>query len=332
METSDDVNNIVRSLICYVRGHGITYESSEFSMNKGNLIREVFNTHVTWTNPRRRLYVSPFAQQPFRVGLATARVFYMLSGSNYLDPIKFYSASVARFSDDGITIPGSSYGNRIFGLDGTGGQFEAVAQLISSRPDTKRGEIVIYWPHDAGRQSNDIPCVSNIVFMPRGGTLHMTMQMRANDVAKLLPYNLFEFSILMECMAAQTGLALGALHHTSVSLHLRGQDIEHVADVSECATSASMSAITTFSNSLRLQLREVEHQIRTEISQVGVKLGWSWYQGMAGTFEYMWQDLIGVLLMEALRCRQTCTEDLLWLQRRMLETLPCSDAVSAYYL
>ncbi len=327
-----DVNDVVRNAIEHVSKNGTSYTSSDFSMNNGNQISEVFNTHMIWTNPRMRMYVSPLKTQPFRIGLAVARVFYLLAGSNYLAPISFYTASVSRFSDDGITIPGSSYGNRIFGNDGTGGQFERVAALIKSRPDTKRGEIVVYWPHDAGRESKDIPCVSNLVFMPRGNTLNMTLQMRANDVAKLLAYNLFEFSILMECMAAQTGLQLGQMHHTAVSLHLRGQDIQLAQEISDSARSIVMPTITTFSNSYRLRLVETEQLIRTQIAHQGVENAWEWYKQMVNSFEPLWQDLIGVLLLEALRCVQTCSKDLLWLQRRMLDSLQSTNAIQSYYV
>ncbi len=327
-----DINDVVRQAIGHVLTNGLTYTSSDLSMNKGSPICEAFNTHATWTNPRRRMYVGSLKAQPFRIGLAVARVFYLLSGSNQLAPISFYTAGVTRFSDDGITIPGSSYGHRIFGLDETGGQFERVADLIKTRPDTKRGEIVIYWPHDAGRQSNDIPCVSNIVFMPRNDILHMTLQMRANDALKLLPYNLFEFSILMECMSAQAGLKLGNLHHTAVSLHLRGQDIDLVKEISGSAESPSMPNITTFSNSMRIELVEIEQLIRTQIAHQGVEPAWEWYKQIKGTFEPLWQDLIGVLLLEAFRSVQTCSKDLLWLQTCMLETLQSANAIQSYYV
>jgi len=325
-----DINEVVRDSIRYVSENGHIYSSSEFSMNQGKLIQEVFNSHTVWNNPRRRLYTSAFENQPFRIGLAVARFFYLLSGSNYLAPISFYTSSVSRFSDDGITVPGSSYGNRIFGSDGSGGQFQNVAGLIKTRPDSKRGEIAVYWPHDAGRESRDIPCVSNLVFMPRADKLDMTLQMRANDVAKLMSYNLFEFSLLMECMAAQTGLKLGNLHHTAVSLHLRGLDIQLANTLVSSDGSSSMTPITTFSNSLRLNLVEVEKQIRTKISHQEVTVASVWYTQIVDSFEPIWQDMIGVLLLEAMRCVQTCIKELLWLKSCMIDLLEYSDAIQSY--
>ncbi len=326
-----DINEAVRYACGFVLQNGVMYQSSEQSMNAGNPIKEVFNSTMCWKQPRRRIYTTMVGTTPYRMGLAVARFFYLLSGSNYLAPISFYSASVSRFSDDGITIPGSSYGHRIFGDDGTGGQFERVAETIRQRPDTKRGQIAVYGETDAGRISHDIPCVSALTFMPRGDTLHMTLQMRANDALKLLPYNLFEFSLLMECMSAQTGLKLGELHHTAVSLHLRGAEMNNLAPYEDCQFSVAMQPITTFSNQIRLQLVWIEKQIRTEIAHKGAQAAWEWFNMLSG-LQGVWYDLVGVLLLESLRCVQTKPDEIVALQQKMVSILPEAAAIPAFSL
>jgi thymidylate synthase len=330
---ASDINAAIKKTTRLVSQYGTIYQSGDLSMNRGNAIQEIFNTTLIWHQPRCRIFVNNPGSAYFRIGLAVARFFYLLSGSNHLAPISFYSPSVARFSDDGLTIPGSSYGHRIFGDDKTGGQFELIARLISQRPETKRGEIAIYQPSDAGRDSKDIPCASALVFMPRNHNLHMTLQMRANDAVKLLPYNLFEFSLLGECMAAQTHLALGDFHHTAVSLHLRGQDISTASTSSKghIKKSPEMLPITTFSNTLRIQLIEIEHLIRTQISHLDVKAAWEWFNTLSH-LEPIWQDLIGVLLLEALRCVQNELKDIQWLKNHMLTHDPLRTGVAAYAL
>jgi thymidylate synthase len=322
MVTETDVNNFIRQLLQLVDDYGVAYVSAPTSMNNSRAIKEVLNTTARWLEPRRRLFATKYPDPKFRVGLAVARFFYMLSGSNELDPIAFYSPTVSKFSDDGITLPGSSYGHRIFGTAADGGQFERIASLISARPDTKRAQIAIYGEADAGRDSKDIPCVNGLVFMPRHGQLHCTLQMRANDAFRLLPYNLFEFSLLAECMAAQTGLKLGIFYHTAASLHTRAEGVLLARTVArEQVESPDMFPITTFSNPLRCQLVALENLIRTTLINCPVQLAAGWYQTLTG-FEPIWLDLLGVLLLEARRVVHGQSPDLRWLQTQIMTIQP----------
>jgi thymidylate synthase len=327
-KSATTINEVVQQAVDLVSENGKEYFSSELSMNKGNFIKEVFNSTLVWISPRNRFYTN--VNTPFRIGLAVARFFYLLSGSNHVAPIGFYSPSVSHFSDDGITIPGSSYGHRIFGSNKDGGQFEKIAQIIMQRPDTKRAEIAVYQPEDAGRESKDIPCLSSLTFMQRGTTLHMTVQMRANDVAKLMPYNLFELSLLMECMAARTQMRLGELHHTAVSLHLRGQDIAGKFDFNQSVSLPTLP-ITTFSNQLRLKLVAYEHLLRTQIAHQGINTGLNWFITVTDV-EDAWKDLLGILLMESFRCTQCEKSQILELKECIKEVLPGAVLIPTYNL
>lgn len=296
----DDINTIIRDLAHEIDLHGATYVSSEHSMNRGLQIREVFNAQFCLTNPRKRVFRS--ACPIFNPGLAAARFLYILSGSNLLEPIAFYTDSVRRFSDDGITVPGSSYGARIFGAPLAKNQFELAAEIILARPDTKRALIMTYQPDDLARvDSRDIPCAVNMVFMPRRGVLHATVCMRANDALKLTPYNVFEFSLLHECMAARTGMQLGHYWHTATSMHIRGENIALVPELAqEHVSSDSMVEVPAFSETVRHQIVQAEASIRhggPYSKQAAINLGHRWW----AEYPSIWADMLSTLSCEAFR-------------------------------
>jgi len=275
-------------------------------MNRGNRLTEVFNPLLELTDPRCRVFQSLTHPTLFNPGLAVIRFFYLLSGSKLMEPISFYTPSVLRFTDDGVTIPGSSYGYRIFDSE-HGNQFETAADIIQSRPDTKRAVIQISHPEDTARarDSSDIPCASTLIFMPRGSVLHATVIMRANDAVSLLPYNLFEFSLLVECMAARTAMTLGSFFQSAVSMHVRGSG-HHIAPVvaAEQIKCVRMAVLGTFIEELRQALVTTEAVVRRSVLQCPFADSIARLPRLVEGFEPIWADLIAVLLIEALRVRQ----------------------------
>lgn len=98
----------------------------------------------------------------------------------------------------------------------------AVPGVLPVRPNTKRAAAALFPPYTGHETSVDVACCLGIVFVPRSGTLEASVIMRANDALRLLPYNLFEFSMLAELVARLTGLEAGTCRHFAVSMHLRG--------------------------------------------------------------------------------------------------------------
>ena len=79
-------------------------------------------------------------------------------------------------------------------------------------------------PEDVARESNDIPCTFGLSFMIRDASLHVTTIMRSNNAWRLLPYNIFEFSLLAEVVADRIGIDFGTYTHHCLSLHLYESD------------------------------------------------------------------------------------------------------------
>lgn len=169
-------------------------------------------------NPRHRIV----ANQAYVLNLpvAVARFVWMISGNNRLADIAFYEPKVRDFTDDEMIVPGSSYGARIRqaypGID----QLQAVIARLKDERQSRRAAISIYQPTDAVRKSRDIPCAFGLFFHIRDGLLHTQVVMRSNNATTLLPFNIFEFSLLAEVIAAECDVDMGPLSHYAASMHV----------------------------------------------------------------------------------------------------------------
>lgn len=210
-----------------VVANGMEYRSSPQSMNADKRIREVINCTVAIRAPERRLPRFGEGAFSFSPGLAAARFLYLLSGSDSYPQIAFYTNGALRFALEGRNLPGSAYGARLFGNGNDANLFEETAQVLLARPNTKRASIPIFQPRDtlAAGHTPDLPCAFGVHFLLRDAGLISSVTMRANDALKIMPYNLFEFSLLAECMAARIGARHAAHVHGSVSMHLRDDAI-----------------------------------------------------------------------------------------------------------
>jgi thymidylate synthase len=188
------------------------------SIGGGREMLEARNYQFVLEDPRDRILWNP--TRALNVYGAIARFFWMLSGNDRLKDIAFYEPKVLGFSDDALTIPGSDYGKRLFNPEPGLDQVTALVKRLRDDPGTRRAAAVIYQPEDAVRSSKDIPCAFGLAFHIRGGRLHMTMIMRSNAAWGLLPYNVFEFTLLGELVSAMVGVPLGQYTHIALSMHL----------------------------------------------------------------------------------------------------------------
>ena len=219
--TADDA---LRELLARIIMSGVTRTSGPASHNAGRPIRELVHGSLEFDQLPHRLadcsgpggWISP--------GLAAARFLYLLTGRCDLGFIAPFSGGVRRFSADGISLGGSAYGARLFGGQPGTDQIRRCAQIIMTRPDTKRAAATLFPPYTGNETSVDVACCLGIMFLPRSGALDTSVIMRANDALRLLPYNMFEFSMLAELVARLTGLQAGTYRHLAVSMHLRGDD------------------------------------------------------------------------------------------------------------
>lgn len=169
-------------------------------------------------NPLRRIVSNPL--RPLPIVSALARFVWMMAGNDRLEDIAFYEPKVSGYTDDGLVVPGSSYGHRIFNSSPGLNQLEGVIKSLEADSTSRQACVVIWDAQDAVRSSADIPCTFGASFHIRNNGLTMQLMMRSNNAFRLLPFNLFEFSMLGEVVAATLGVPFKAYVHTAMSMHV----------------------------------------------------------------------------------------------------------------
>jgi thymidylate synthase len=210
------------------RGHACAQNADSLSIGSGRESRELLNYVVRIDSPRERLVLN--TKKRFRLPVAVARFVWMMAASDRLADIAFYEEKVRDFSDDGISVPGSNYGQRMLNPRPGLNQLKPAIDRLRKDPFSRRAAISIYQAEDAARESKDIPCTFGLFYHIREGLLLSTTLMRSNNAFTLLPYNLFEFSLLAEVVATDLNVPLGPMTHQAVSMHIYKEDYDKAAE------------------------------------------------------------------------------------------------------
>ncbi|WP_309387048.1 thymidylate synthase [Cerasicoccus frondis] len=223
---------VVHTLSNLIReGSDIIDPNTTKSTGAGHKTKEIIGYKLTITNPLARLTTNPHLK--FRLPLAVARFTWLISGNDRLQDIAFYTKAVGKFSDDGLIVPGSSYGKRMRnarpGLD----QLVSCIEELRRNPASRRAAVSIYYPEDSARNSRDIPCAFGIFFHIREEQLITSIIMRSNNAFMLMPYNIFEFSMLAEIVANNVGVKCGKLVYFAGSMHLYERDFKNAKETIE---------------------------------------------------------------------------------------------------
>lgn len=179
---------------------------------------EVLYYQTGMSNPRARVLTNP--NRPLNIVVAVARFVWLAAGNNRLEDIAFYEPKVKGFTDDGLTVPGSDYGHRIFQPRPNLNQVQGVVDRLRNNPGSRQAAIVVWQPEDAVRESRDIPCTFGMFFHIRDNKLNMCVNMRSNNAFRILPFNLFEFTMLHELIATELSVVLGDYVHWAASMHV----------------------------------------------------------------------------------------------------------------
>jgi len=183
--------------------------------------REVLAARIELRNPRCRISQTESRGKIFS---AIGELLWYLSGSDYLDFIKYYIKLYEDESDDGRTIKGA-YGPRIFSPNSPS-QWEVVRRILLTKQTSRRAVIQLIKHDDVSTIRKEIPCTVALQFFLREKQLHMQTYMRSNDAIKGLPHDIFAFTMLQEIMARDLDVSLGRYYHCVGSLHLYEDDAE----------------------------------------------------------------------------------------------------------
>lgn len=265
---------------------------------RGTTSREILNVCFTVADPLAR---SPYlAARKANIAFNHAEALWYLSGRDDLAMIAHYAPRLHAFSADGHRLTGTAYGPRLFGPGPDGdSQFDRVIALLRADPDTKRAAMVIMQPGELADPANpDVACTLALHFMRRGGALHLTAHMRANDAVTGLLCDVFSFTFIQEYAARLLGAQLGTYTHHAGSMHINTPDLARAsAIVREATNKAPPRFLATAMPSGHLDdlaaVLEWEQALR--LNQRAATLG---DPGLAGLHPY-WQQI--VMLFEAHR-------------------------------
>lgn len=262
--------------------------------------RERLNYSFTLSSPLDRL--SP------KLGLhvAVARFVWMMASNNRLADIAFYEPKVLKYTDDQLTVPGSDYGMRLLQPEPGLNQLAGAIERLRQDPDTRRAALTIFQPADAVRESNDIPCAFGMMLHGREGRLDATMLMRSNNATTLLPFNIFEFSLLMETIAVEAGLELGQFHYFAGSMHVFEREVERAKGIvsAQPATIARMQPMPTNARPLEqiTILAQLEAELRHESAAINVGTAQEWCDKFRDRLLPYWAQF-GYLLLSSIAAK-----------------------------
>lgn len=225
---------------------------------------ELMGCTVAINNPQARILNHP--RQPLDIIGAVARFLWMARGAQDLESIEFYVPPVARFAVSGV-IPGSCYGHRLRQAEGgTVDQLKGIIERLKNDPRCRQASGVIWLPIDAVREQIDIPCAMSVSYHWREEGLYATTVMRSNKPSTLLPFNVFEFTLFGEIVAAELGTEhVGYTHIVNVA-QLPYKDLERARSLAAYPVPDSIAMPHMPSTESPLEqialLSELEKQIR----------------------------------------------------------------------
>lgn len=181
-----------------------------------------------------------------------------------LNVIQFYNPRAFEFSDDGKSIP-TNYGNRIRHFNGYD-QLQLVIDQLKEDPTTRRAVIHIHEAGDHVRRYT--PCIDCLHFLIRNNTLECQALWRSKNALSLLPYNLFEFTMLQELIASELCVPVGRFVQTITSLHYYLEDQERVENIitelKEKPTPAPMDKMPFYSLEQIEHIKKLERELRID--------------------------------------------------------------------
>lgn len=294
----------LKSTLARVLRDGADVEGSgkSASLATKNASKEILAYQIVVENTRDRVVRNP--KYPLNAVTAIARFVWMMAGSDRLADIAYYEPRVSHYTDDGISIPGSSYGHRIVQVRPGINQLTSGIERLKENLSSRRVAITIFQPEDVVRDSHDIPCAFGLFYHVRGARLYSTLVMRSNNAVALLPFNIFEFSLLAEVVACETGVEPGPFVYQAASMHVFEPDFVRARDII-AETVPSYPAMSPMPHAPRpldqiASLIKLEAQMRHKSAGIGKQNVNEWIEKGHELHSY-WRQFYYVLLAHVVR-------------------------------
>jgi thymidylate synthase len=243
------LNNDFRTCLSNLMEHGITAHP------RGTTTKELINYNITLTDARNR--VITFPERKTSTKYLLGEFIWYCTGS--ADPAGILP--YAKFWD-GIRNSGgnpmyntgdinSNYGTRLFGHSdlpafsvwdhrgnsvGKLSQWNDTIELLKKDKDSRQAIMNIHVPSDRHDGNKDVPCTLTLHWFIRENRLHLIVNMRSNDVILGFTNDVFQFTMLQECMMVQLRetypeLELGHYYHNAGSMHIYDRHFDMAAKI-----------------------------------------------------------------------------------------------------
>jgi thymidylate synthase len=146
---------------------------------------------------------------------------WMMFGHSNVESIAQYNSIIRQFSDDGVWLTGA-YGPHVRG------QLPRVLSKLKADSTTRQAVIVMPRPMV---ETKDEPCTLSWHFMIRNGALNCVVNMRSSDIWLGVPYDVFSFTMLQNCIAGELHVPIGSFTLNCASSHLYDRDHEKAVEI-----------------------------------------------------------------------------------------------------
>ncbi|MBS3926284.1 MAG: hypothetical protein KGZ34_06315 [Nitrosarchaeum sp.] len=247
-------------------------------------IRELIGHSFYIENPLERLLCDEV--RGLNIFQCVGQFLWITQGNFNLEAIKYYQPLSEKFSSDGVKMIGS-YGPRLFGIQHLG-QMDHLINVLAKDPSKRRAVASIYLPQfdQHGLSGEEVPCTLNLQYLIRDNNVQSVTYMRSQDVFKVMPYDIFLFTMLQEYVMNQlkpeySDFSLGRYNHFSGSFHIYESDIPQIEKVIGNSSSCGDKMPEMPSRDVKIRLRNLnkfESTLRTMTSakiEFGVDVNYS---------------------------------------------------------
>lgn len=209
----------------------VTCEPSKCNECKESF-QEILSYKFELENPRSRIITTnSYTQNIFRL---MGQFLWIYRGSFNAQEITYYAPSSNKFSSDGTRMIGA-YGPRLFGIQHME-QIRHAIEVLGEDHNKRRAVASVYLPQfDQHQLKDEVPCTLNLQYLVRDGRLNAITYMRSQDAFKVLPYDMFLFTMFQEYVQAmlqpKIEVELGTYYHFCGSCHVYEGDRESACKI-----------------------------------------------------------------------------------------------------
>lgn len=203
--------------------YDICYELEHNAPVVGNT-KELTNVIIELTDINNDIITSK-GKMPSIKYLLAENIWYAY-GSNDVNFISKFAKYWKQISDDGQTS-NSAYGYIMRYKHGFN-QILKIVTLLNKDRNTRRACIIINDANENVDTTKDEQCTMYLQFLIRDDKLHLTVNMRSNDVIYGLPYDIPAFIAIQKFVARLIGIGFGTYTHIATSMHYYLKDADKI--------------------------------------------------------------------------------------------------------